>query len=195
MRIVFDHVTRRSRGFAFVNCDSTDDAAAILKGIYDHDLKGRKLHPSYATRPAGGREWRSDGRPYGGKAGDPGRRRSRSRERPPAPRERAEDFGDRRRPQDRPFRDNRDRFPSRPDRFSRDDRFGDAGGRYDRPPDRGFPRADRPPERGPPRFDRSFPLPERDRSPQRDRFVDRGPPPPRNEFQDRPQRDARPRRF
>jgi RNA recognition motif-containing protein len=62
--IVTDRATGRSRGFAFIETDSNEDADAIIAGLNGRELDGRTLKVSVA------RERQADRGEHGGGFGD-----------------------------------------------------------------------------------------------------------------------------
>jgi cold-inducible RNA-binding protein len=84
--IVTDRATGRSRGFAFIEMESNEDADAVIAGLNGHEVDGRTLKVSVA------RERQSDRGGHGGggfgdrRGGGGGRDRNRGggrRDRPP----------------------------------------------------------------------------------------------------------------
>lgn len=59
-KVITDRETGQSRGFGFVEMDSTDDANAAIKGLNGKDIEGRALSVSVArekTRRADNKRW------------------------------------------------------------------------------------------------------------------------------------------
>ncbi|KAG5226727.1 hypothetical protein OIU77_002005 [Salix suchowensis] len=48
-KVITDRDTGRSRGFGFVNYESTESASAALSAMDGQELGGRNIHVSYAT--------------------------------------------------------------------------------------------------------------------------------------------------
>ena len=70
-RVVTEHGTNRSRGFAFVNCQSEADATAVRDALNGRDMGGRLLSAVFATKPPPGHEPRRS-RNYNGPGGGGG---------------------------------------------------------------------------------------------------------------------------
>jgi RNA recognition motif-containing protein len=70
VKLITDRDTGRSRGFAFVTMDNSDEANAAIEGLAGRDIAGRELNVREATprAPRGGGE----GRGYGGGGGNRG---------------------------------------------------------------------------------------------------------------------------
>lgn len=130
VRLVFEPAAQRHRGFAFVNCDTTADAQAVIDAMNSKEIKGRMMTATFARVPAGG------GQKSGARGG--GRNRERNGRSPTRATGRDRSVSPpRSRGSDRDY-DRRDR-PSRLDRtderYARDypPRYND---RYDYPPRR-----------------------------------------------------------
>lgn len=53
VKVITDRETGRSRGFAFVEMDSEEEANAAIKGLNNRDIEGRSLSVSVAReKPA-----------------------------------------------------------------------------------------------------------------------------------------------
>ena len=67
--IVKDKFTQRSRGFAFVEMASDDEAKAAIGALNGHELEGRALTVNVARPRGEGGERRGFGGPRGGRGG------------------------------------------------------------------------------------------------------------------------------
>ena len=73
VNLMMDKFTGKSRGFAFIEFGSTDDANKAVEMFHDKDFQGRKLTVNIA-RPREERSPRSGGSDRGGWRGDRGDR-------------------------------------------------------------------------------------------------------------------------
>ena len=85
VNLMLDKVTGRSRGFAFIEYASAEDAQKAIDQFHDKDFQGRKISVSIA-RPRGERPVRVDrpageDRPVGGERAVGGERRDRGERR------------------------------------------------------------------------------------------------------------------
>lgn len=76
VNLMIDKMTGRSRGFAFVEYSSSDEAQKAIEQFHDKDFQGRKITVNVA-RPREERPQRNDRFSGGGERRDRGERRER----------------------------------------------------------------------------------------------------------------------